>query len=131
MNAAFEPLRGHVEAIFLYGSHARGNAHAGSDIDVCIVAGPGRDPEAVLSAVYAKAHLGAQPYDVRVFEDMPDWLRGQVFDGGVLVWARDEPALSEYLRPFWKVWDGQRHRNVPTDDDVRRMLDAQRRRSSA
>lgn len=128
--ADFAPVRDEVEAVYLYGSHARGAAHAGSDVDVCVVAGPGRDPVRALQAVYARARLGSLPYDVRVFEDMPDWLRGQVLDGGVLAWARDVPRLSEYLRPYRKTWEGQRHRNVPTEDDVRRMLDA-RRRSSA
>ncbi|HWH08479.1 MAG TPA: nucleotidyltransferase domain-containing protein [Candidatus Thermoplasmatota archaeon] len=96
VRADFDPAQADMEAIFLYGSHATGAAHGASDVDVCVVAGPGRDPALALRAVYAHAALGATPHDVRVFEDMPDWLRGQVLDAGVLVWARDEARLSEY-----------------------------------
>lgn len=116
----------HVAGILLWGSHAEERAHARSDVDVCVVAGPGLTIEEALRLAWSGP--GTSPrYDVHVFEELPLYLKGEVLDRGRLVATRDEPALSEYLRPFRKVWDDQRRRATPTREDVRRMLEARRR----
>ncbi len=125
----FAPIRDLVLGVLLYGSQATGRAHVGSDVDVCVVAGPGREPYDALRGVWTRAHLGKAEYDVKVFEDLPLYLKGEVLDTGRLVESRDEVALSEYLRPVRKVWDGQAHRNRPNEADWQRILAARRRQS--
>jgi uncharacterized protein len=92
--------------VLLFGSHATGRAHPGSDIDVCLVAGP----EASAIELQHQAWRIAGPYDVRVFEDLPLWMQGEVLETGKVVLARDPVSLHDYLRPKWKQWQDQRRR---------------------
>lgn len=116
----FAPLAQRALGVFLYGSHAAGRAHARSDVDVCVVAGPGLPAE----EAQREAWRIAGPYDVRVFEDMPLWLQGQVLKGGKLVLARDPAALHDYLRPRWKQGEHERRRIRLSPDELQRLLDA-------
>lgn len=105
--AHFAALEPGVAGVFLWGSHARGNAHARSDIDVCIVAGPGADPVEVLLDGLDLAVRSGRPYDVRVFEELPLFLKAAVLEHGITVFARDAIGLQEYVRPWRKVWADQ------------------------
>ena len=67
------------------------------------------------------------PYDVRVFEELPLYLRGEVLDSGTLIFADDEVNLSEYLRPFRRLWEDQVSRRHRTAEDLKRVLDARTR----
>lgn len=125
---ALAPIAPEVLGAYLWGSRASGRAHSRSDIDVCIVAGPGVDPSDVLRRIWTEGLLGAARYDVKVFEDLPLYLQGEVLDTGRLLFSRDEPALSEYLRPFQKRWADQAHRNRPNPEDMERILAARRAR---
>lgn len=128
VTAAFAPIQGRVAGVLLYGSHAVGSVHENSDIDVCIVAGDKLPPDEALRLALSRADMGAARFDVRVFEELPWRLRGEILDHGRVVLARDPAALAEYLRSFGKVWDGMRSRNAPTDDDIRRILAARKAR---
>lgn len=112
---------------FLWGSYVTGGAHSRSDIDVCLVAGPSQRPEDVLRQAWTRVPPGDRRFDVRVFEELPLFLQGEVLDHGSLVFAVDEPALSEYLRPFRRLWHDQAARRHRTPDDVERVLAARRR----
>ncbi len=114
-----------VAGLYLWGSHAEGQAHARSDVDLCIVAGPGVDVTSALRAAWTSRGM-APRYDVHVFEELPLYLKGEALDRGRLIATRDELALSEYLRPFRKVWEDQRRRARPTEEDMRRVLAARR-----
>lgn len=122
----FAHVSPHVAGLFLWGSHAEGRAHPRSDVDVCIVAGPGITVEEALRLAWSGAGASSR-YDVHVFEELPLYLKGEILDRGRLLATRNELSLSEYLRPFRKIWDDQRRRATPTRDDVRRMLEARRR----
>lgn len=124
---ALAPVVPKVLGAFLWGSHASGRAHSRSDIDVCLVAGPGVDPGDILRLIWSDGHLGREHYDVKMFEHLPIYLQGEVLDTGRLLFSRDEPVLSEYLRPFRKRWEGQAHRNRPNAKDMERILAARRR----
>lgn len=107
IGADFTALEPRVAGMFLWGSHARRDAHARSDIDVCIVAGPGADAVEVLIDGLDLATRSGRSYDVRVFEELPLFLKGAVLDHGIPVFTRDAVGLAEYLRPWRKVWADQ------------------------
>lgn len=107
--------------ILLWGSHAKGDATERSDVDLCIVAGPDRDRTQILRAVWAQ--VGKQ-VDVKVFEDLPVYLQGEVFEAHRVLSTEDEPTLYEYLRPFWKRWRDQVHRQRLTTDEARGLFSA-------
>lgn len=124
----FRPLEGLVAGVYLWGSHAEGGATPRSDIDVCIVAGPGVGIWDALAAAWTRARLGDRPYDIKVFEELPLFLKAAVLERGVLLLARDPVSLSEYLRPWARLWADQAHRNRMGEDDARRLLAARRAR---
>lgn len=126
----FAPIADEVMGVFLFGSHAEGGATARSDIDICIVGGPGSRPRETLRKAWTRARLGSKPYDLKTFEELPLYLKAEVLERGVLVLARDAPALSEYLRTWRKIWEDQAHRNRPNAADMARIAEA-RRRSAA
>lgn len=128
VRADFLPLAGHVLGVILFGSHAEGTATPRSDVDVCIVGGPGVRPREALRLAWTRARLGGRRYDVKAFEELPLYLKAEVIEHGVVLLARDEPALSEYLRPWKRIWADQAHRNRPTPEDLARIAAARRAR---
>lgn len=130
LKAAVEPLLEDALGVLLWGSHATGDAHARSDVDLCIVAGPDADASLALQAAWTKARLLDPRYDLKVFEDLPLYLKGEVLDRGLLLASRDAPALWEYLRGFRKVWEDQSvRRHGP--DELARLVEARRARNRA
>lgn len=118
------PLEDCILGAYLYGSHATGPTTPRSDIDLCLVAGPDNDPREVLQEAYRRTPLGQPPYDVRIFEELPLYMKAQVLEDGNLILSRDEPALSEYVRRWSKVWGHQAHRNRTTKEDLERIFAA-------
>lgn len=108
----FSMLRRETAGVFLWGSHATGSAHARSDVDVCLVAGPTRDAVEVLLRGLEIAGRAETPYDVRVFEELPLFLKGAMLDSGRLAFAEDPVALQSYLWPWRKVWADQQARTL-------------------
>lgn len=108
-------------AVYLFGSHAHGRAHQASDVDVCLIAG---GPEAVEALSRQALARTTSRMDVKVFEEMPLWLKGEILDEGRLLWARDAAALHDYLWRFRRIWEDERRRAVPSEEDVDRILRA-------
>lgn len=83
-----------VLAVILFGSHARGECRAGSDVDVCLVLTPApRDAGALGRTVLAYA--SAVDLDVQVFERLPLYVRHRVLKDGRVLFVRDEDALYD------------------------------------
>lgn len=79
-----------VEAIYLFGSYAKGNAKPISDIDICVLTKrniPKRVKEEILSNSSKKV-------DISIFWDLPPTIRFRVFKEGKLLYKRDEIALQ-------------------------------------
>lgn len=106
--------------VLLWGSQATGDTHAASDVDLCIVVGPGVDPVDALRAAWK--HFGDSRADVKLFEDLPVYLQGAVLESHKVLHAPDEPGLFEYLRPFWKRWADQSHRQQLSHSEAMAML---------
>jgi len=87
----------HVAFALVFGSCARGTAHAGSDIDVALAFRRGRRPGAYeIGAIVSRIEEAAgRSVDVVVLDDAPPGLAYRVFRDGVAVLVRDRSALVE------------------------------------
>ena len=89
-----------VPVAYLYGSRARGDARAGSDVDVALLM-PNVSPRERFEArlrvgVRLSAALGAPDLDLTVLEDLPLRVAGQVIRDGVVIHTTDEAVRAEY-----------------------------------
>jgi len=113
-----EPLKKHALAILLYGSCAKGEATNRGDIDICIVA-----PSANREDLYRDVlKLSRDRYDIRVFEDMPLFLKAEVIKNHKILYAKDVLDLYEYLYRFRKIWEDQKHRQRLEKEDIESFL---------
>lgn len=96
--------------VLLFGSWpARGR---GRDVDVCVVA-PREDPHALLFEIFRRVDVRGRGYDVRIFEELPIYLRREVILGNHPAICRDVPALAEYFyfqRKFCADLDARRRK---------------------
>lgn len=115
-------MEGRIMGAFLWGSHATGRAHGASDVDVCLVAGPARDPGEIQHLAWRHVRAPDLQLDVRVFEDLPRYLQGAVLDADRLLWAEDRLRLYEYLYPFRKRWADEAARSRVSEEDLRRAI---------
>ena len=79
-----------VEAIYLFGSYAKGNAKPISDIDICVLTKrdiPKRVKEEILSN-------SSKKIDISLFWDLPPTIRFRVLKEGKLLYKRDEMVLQ-------------------------------------
>jgi predicted nucleotidyltransferase len=90
-----------VEAIYLFGSHARGTQLPFSDIDICVVTQKG-------IPLYAKAGLvsgSSQKIEITAFWDMPVYIRYRVLKEGKPLFVRDREFVNrvtiETLREYF------------------------------
>lgn len=107
-----------VLAVLLYGSQASGDSTPRSDVDICIVA-PEADREALFRAILRHVR---EPYDVKIFESLPMYLKIQVIRNHVVVYARDILDLYEYLYTYRKLWKDQERRNTLTEEEIDALL---------
>jgi len=100
-----------IPGIYLFGSHADGQADERSDIDICLVAGSNQDPSRLQSLAWR--HVRSGRYDIRIFEILPLHMQIRILTTGILLSSPDPAALAEYLYPYWKQWDDQRWYQTP------------------
>jgi len=117
--------REQILGVLLYGSQATGEAGPRSDIDLCIVAPRAADR----SSLWRKfiSHLRDSRYDVRIFELLPLFLKAAVMEQGVVVYCEDEPELYEYIYPFRREWEDQKHRQDVSLEEMRDLFRASRK----
>lgn len=111
--------------VLLYGSHVRGEAGPGSDIDLCIVAPQAADRAALWRNFIS--HLHDDRYDVRIFETLPLHIKMAVIEEGLVLHSRDDLELYEYFSSFRREWEDQKHRHTLGPDDMRSLIAAGRR----
>ena len=87
----------HVAFALVFGSSARGTAHAGSDVDVALGFARGRRPGAYeIGAIVSRLEAAAgRTVDIVVLDDAPPGLAYRVFRDAVTVLVRDRSALVE------------------------------------
>ena len=83
-----------VLAVILFGSRARGEATAESDVDVCLVLESRNDDPLRLSRKKLE-YLRFEGLDVQVFQQLPLYVRRRVMGEGKVRFVRDEERLYE------------------------------------
>lgn len=103
-----EEIKNNVFAILIYGSYAGGKAHNRSDIDVCIVA-KNNEKEKINHLFKQILRISAknEKYDIKIFEQIPLFLKMEVIENGKVIYAKDLSELEEYFYFFRKLWQDQ------------------------
>jgi uncharacterized protein len=83
-----------VLAVLLYGSVARGEQTARSDIDVCLVLRPRSTPyDSTRLSRKRLEYLTHFDLDVQIFQALPLYIRSRVFKEGQVLFVRGEDLL--------------------------------------
>lgn len=80
-----------VLAVILYGSQARGEAHAGSDVDVALVLTDTRREPIEVGRIQLR-YASLSDADVQVFQRLPLYVQSRVLREGRVLFVRDEDA---------------------------------------
>jgi len=83
-----------VLAVVMYGSAARGEACATSDVDICLLLMPERRTAAQMSAKRLE-YVSEVDLDVQVFQQLPLYIRQRVLKDGRVLFVRDEDRLYD------------------------------------
>jgi uncharacterized protein len=116
-------LENEVEGILLFGSVAAGEAYEESDIDICLVAPETK--EGIKLWTRALAGIRDTRYDLRIFEQMPLFMKMEVIEKGVVIFSRDVCELYEYFYPFRRIWEDQKHRQMLSKEEALAMFAGQ------
>jgi len=83
-----------VLAVFLFGSYARKEQVRSSDIDVCLAL-ISKPVELTASSRKRLDYLKDIPLDVKIFQQLPLYMRRRVLKEGRLLFVRDETLLYQ------------------------------------
>jgi predicted nucleotidyltransferase len=108
----------HILAVMPFGSQARGEAHAASDIDVCLVMVPDFDRDEAFATKLS--YSGSFDVDVAIFQELPLHIRTRVLKDGTVVFVRDEDALYDVAIRTVRAWEDFRHIHRAYLDQVAR-----------
>jgi len=97
----FKEFADECMGILLYGSYARGDCSSRSDIDICVVKPAAETFKRMLEKLGGK-------YDLKVFEELPLFVRVDIVKNHVRIYAKDEIDL--YFYRVLKVWKDMEHR---------------------
>lgn len=101
-----------VLAVMLFGSEARGEARARSDIDVCLVLEDKR-LDTLGQSQKRIAYLASYDLDIQIFQQIPLHLRVRVLREGKVLFCRDEDKLyatafqtAQHFEDFRHIHEG-------------------------
>ena len=83
-----------VLAVILFGSEARGDTAPGSDVDVCIVLESGT-PSGLEASNKRLDYVAGSDLDVKIFQQLPLYIRSRVLKEGRVLFVRDEDRLYD------------------------------------
>jgi len=120
---------GRIEAIWLYGSRARGEADALSDVDVAVLARRDLDAAALWDAqiawtTLAVETLGTDEVAVQALNRLPTAVRHAILRDARLLWASSEEIAADFtaqtvkeyldLKPYLERYDRDLFRQAAT-----------------
>lgn len=111
-----------VLGILLYGSHILNKGTNRSDIDLCIVA-PNENPYELLSYIRQKININFKKYDVRIFKELPIYIKIQVIEEGIVTYSPNKLDLFEYFYFYRKIWADQKHRQELTKEELLHLME--------
>jgi len=106
-----------ILGILLYGSYVEERNINRSDIDICVVA-PNEDIYELISQLLQNININAKKYDIRVFNELPLYIKIHVIQHGVLIYSSNKLDLYEYFYIYRKLWDDQKHRQEISKEDL-------------
>ena len=106
-----------ILGILLYGSYSKSKDINRSDIDICIVA-PNDDLHQLLSFLLQNINVSAKKYDVRIFKELPLYIKIHIIEDGLLVYSSNKLDLYEFFFIYRKLWDDQKHRQKISKEDL-------------
>ncbi|MBY8985321.1 MAG: nucleotidyltransferase domain-containing protein [Candidatus Lokiarchaeota archaeon] len=106
-----------ILGILLYGSYTKSENTNRSDIDICIVA-PNEDLHQLLSFVLQNINVGANKYDIRLFNELPLYIKIHIIEDGILIYSPNELDLYEFFYIYRKLWEDQKHRQEISKEDL-------------
>jgi predicted nucleotidyltransferase len=105
-----------VLAVILFGSRARDEAGASSDVDACLVLEP-HVPSDLSAGRRRLDYLAEADLDLAIFQQLPLPVRSRVLREGQVLFVRDTDRLYELAVRTARAWESFRHH-------YRRYLDA-------
>ena len=112
----FAFLKDKVLGVLLFGSQLSGPTQR-SDVDICIVA-PVMEDSKVLSEVFRNVNVTAKKYDVHTFHELPLHIKIEIIRHHEEIFVKNRPALHEYFYFYRKLWNGQKHRNEISKEEI-------------
>ena len=106
-----------VLGVLLYGSYVDDNQTIKSDIDICVVA-PNEDDSELLSFILQNINVSLKKYDVRLFSELPLYIKIQIIEKGIVIYSPNELDLYEYFYIYRKLWADQAHRQKITKEEL-------------
>ncbi len=106
-----------ILGILLFGSYLNQMETPRSDIDLCVVA-PKEDPASLLSFILQNINVNLRKYDVRLFKELPLYIKIQIIENGLLVYSPDKFDLYEFFYVYRKLWNDQKHRQMITKEEL-------------
>lgn len=97
-----------ILAVLAFGSQVEGRAHAFSDVDICLVM-PRASEKTRRETLLKISGTLPEKYDVKVFEDLPLMLKGEVIKNNNALFIRNENELHGYLWNEKKIYDDYQH----------------------
>jgi predicted nucleotidyltransferase len=87
---------GEVLAVIIFGSAARDEQAPFSDVDICLVMMPPPKPSGLAGLSYKRLeYMKDNSFDVRIFQQLPLYIRVRVLREGRILFVRDENQLYE------------------------------------
>lgn len=93
-----------ILAVLLFGSRTKKQEHAFSDYDICLVIPRTTTKERARLLFNLSGRL-SETYDLKVFEDLPIMLKGEVIKNNETIYVKDDDELFEYLWHWKKIYD--------------------------
>ncbi|MGV9171081.1 MAG: nucleotidyltransferase family protein [Promethearchaeia archaeon] len=110
-----------ISGILLFGSYMRGMQTNRSDIDICVVA-PHENPLDLLSFIWQKVNVTLKKYDVRLFQEVPLYIKIRIIQDGILIYSPNKFDLYEYFYFYRKLWNDQKHRQTLSKEELLSLL---------
>ncbi len=111
-----------ILGILLYGSYLRDNETNRSDIDICIVA-PNEDINQLISYILQNVNITSKKYDVRIFQELPLYIKFPIIEKGELIYTPNKLDLYEYFYLYRKLWNDQKHRQEVSKEELISFLE--------
>lgn len=119
---SFLRAREDILAILLFGSCVKRGGNERSDIDICIVAPFCKDRIGLLREVYRNLDVYGKKYDVRIFEDLPLYIKIRVMESNEVIYEKDPYELHEYFYFIQRLWEDQAKRQELTRAEIAEMF---------